>query len=253
MSMSPRQLLLLADNLKLSLLERQRAISLKLEPNKQDSQIQRSLETLREGLSALESMQPTRAEPTSDLSRVRTQYEDFYVQFYGEAPPSAKILPPGDDTPAVPTTRRKGSNKSVRFRDDPDDEDPEAQANRAALFSAERYTDEPDSATPDQSHLDNQQIHAYHKQVLQEQDTHLNTLGESIGRQRILGIQMGNELDEQVELLDDIERGVDRHTDTLTNAQRRLGRIARKSKDNWNWITIAILIIILVLLIIILK
>ena len=51
---NPSQLFLLADHIKLSLLERQRAVSLELEPNSQDGEISRSLESLREGLEAVE-------------------------------------------------------------------------------------------------------------------------------------------------------------------------------------------------------
>jgi hypothetical protein len=47
---NPNQLFLLADHIKLSLLERQRAISLNLEPNSQDGHISRSLESFRAGL-----------------------------------------------------------------------------------------------------------------------------------------------------------------------------------------------------------
>lgn len=47
---TPSQLLLLADHIKLSLLERQRAISLNLSPTSQDAQITRSLESLRSGI-----------------------------------------------------------------------------------------------------------------------------------------------------------------------------------------------------------
>jgi len=47
---NPNQLFLLADHIKLSLLERQRAICLDLEPNSQDSHISRSLESFRAGL-----------------------------------------------------------------------------------------------------------------------------------------------------------------------------------------------------------
>lgn len=54
---NPSQLLLLADHIKLSLLERQRAISLNLEPNSQDVHISRSLESMREGIEALEQEQ----------------------------------------------------------------------------------------------------------------------------------------------------------------------------------------------------
>jgi syntaxin 8 len=55
MATNPPQLFLLADHIKLSLLERQRAISLNLSPNSQDAQIARSLEQLRAGIESLES------------------------------------------------------------------------------------------------------------------------------------------------------------------------------------------------------
>ena len=257
---SPHQLFLLADHLKLSLLERQRAISLNLEPHKQDSHISRSLSNLQEGIEALETQQSDLGQAeddSSDLSRLRKQYQDLYAQFNG-APPSPETQRPND--PSLASTFQAAQsrpeqgrrNKSVRFRDNPSAEDPAEAANRAALFSdTERYRDEPDG--PDQSQLDNQQIHAYHNQVLRDQDEQLDTLGQSVRRQRVLGIEMGNELGEQNELLEDVERGVDRHTTTLDRARKRLGHVARKSRDNWTWVTIGILILILVLLIIVLK
>jgi syntaxin 8 len=64
---NPSQLFLLADHIKLSLLERQRAISLNLEPNSQDGHISRSLESLRESLEALEAEQ-VRLEENNDPS-----------------------------------------------------------------------------------------------------------------------------------------------------------------------------------------
>lgn len=84
--------------------------------------------------------------------------------------------------------------------------------------------------------------------MLRDQDAQLDVLGASIGRQRVLGIQMGSELDEQNEMLMDVEAGVDRHQGTLDRARDRLGKVARKAKDNWSWVTIAILVLILVLL-----
>lgn len=51
---NPSQLYLLADHIKLSLLERQRALSLNLEPNSQDANISRSLDSMREGIEAIE-------------------------------------------------------------------------------------------------------------------------------------------------------------------------------------------------------
>jgi syntaxin 8 len=136
----------------------------------------------------------------------------------------------------------------VRFQDAPLVQDEEDARN--ALFP---YRDDPTSGPPDQSHLDNQQIPAYHSQVLAEQDEALDRLGESIGRQRELSIQIGDELDEHVQMLDEVDGHVERHTTTLNKARKNLGVVARKAKDNMQLTIILALIIILVLLIAILK
>jgi syntaxin 8 len=203
---------------------------------------------------------------------LRTQYDDLASQFLGNPTDSTSetLTHPNDpslssdfarasDRPRVASSSsflKKSlrnnpsapSPKSVRFSDNPSvSEDP----NRAALFP---YRDDPDEAvTPDQSELSNQQIHAYHSQVLAAQDEALDRLGESIGRQRELSIQIGDELDEHVQMLDEVDRSVDRHQGRLDKARKNLGTVARKAKDNMQLTIIAILIIILVLLIIILK
>lgn len=264
------QLYLLADHIKLSLLERQRAISLNLEPNSQDGHISRSLDSMREGIEALEK-QESESSKTDDTQspQLRQQYDDLTSQFRGFPTKSvSSIAQPNDPSlssdfarakdprPRIPSSssflkRTNGGSpnpsKSVRFTDNPPDA--EEEANRAALFP---YRDEPE--TPDdQSQLDNQQIHAYHKGVLQQQDEQLDRLGESIGRQRDLSIQIGDELDDHIQMLEDIEGHVDRHQTRLDGARRQLGNVARRARDNKQLTIILILIIILVLLIIILK
>lgn len=54
---NPNALFLLADHVKLSLLERQRAQTLNLESDSQDGHISRSLDQFRDGLEALEKEQ----------------------------------------------------------------------------------------------------------------------------------------------------------------------------------------------------
>ncbi|TEY86665.1 hypothetical protein BOTCAL_0004g00190 [Botryotinia calthae] len=281
MSTNPNQYLLLADHIKLSLLERQRAISLNLEPTSQDAHISRSLESLREGLENLTN-ERIRLEEAGETSQsltlqetehtLQTQYDDLASQFLGHptASTSSTLSHPNDPSLSNDFTRaaerpRVGSSssflkkslrnsavapspKSVRFSDSPSIQEASDPA-RAALFP---YRDDP-SGPPDQSHLDNQQIHAYHSQVLAEQDEALDRLGESIGRQRELSIQIGDELDEHVQMLDEVDRHVDRHQSRLDKARKNLGTVARKAKDNMQMTIILILIIILVLLIIILK
>lgn len=270
------QLLLLADHIKLSLLERQRAISLNLDPNpSQDSNISRSLESFREGIESLSS----RSSDTEQLENLRSQYNDLSRQFHGESSTTAAetLTSPNDPTlkddfqrartrssldkagrPQAKSSSLRGKDaahaaKNVRFRDNPSQEslDADDEANRASLFP-QRYTDEPETPDPT-AEMTNQQIHTYHQQVLQEQDDQLDTLSESIGRQRHLAMQVGDELEGQVALLDEVDRGVDRHQGRLDGAKKRLKGVGERAKENWGMTTIIVLIVILVLLIVVLK
>jgi len=285
---NPNQLFLLADHIKLSLLERQRAVSLNLESSTQDGHIARSLDSLREGLEGIskerlrleeagDSTAPTDLEETE--KGLQSQYDDLSAQFHGfpSAETNSTVLHPNDpslaadfkhatDRPRVASNSSflkkslRNSNptvaspKSVRFSDTPHIQAPPdavEEATRNALFP---YRDDPAAAgPPDQGELDNQQIHQYHSRVIAEQDEQLDRLGESIGRQRELSIQIGDELDSHVQLLDEVDGQVDRHQSRLDRARKNLGTVARKAKDNKQMTTIIILIMILVLLIIILK
>ena len=267
----PSQLFLLADHIKLSLLERQRAISLNLDPTPtQSSHISRSLESFREGLEALETS-PQSNTDADQLQRLRSQFNDISRQFYGDNIPStaqATVTSPNDPTLAADFDRAqqagkastqssslkreaKKSSKSVRFHDN--EQDDPLDPNRSALFPT-KYTDDPDPQEPDVTGtMSNEQIHAYHSQVMAEQDEQLDRLGESIGRQRHISMQIGDELEGHVALLDDVDRGVDRHQGRLDGAKRRLKGVSSKARENWGMTTIIVLIVILVLLIVIFK
>jgi syntaxin 8 len=197
----------------------------------------------------------------SQYQRLKAQYDELSAQFTAsqsssafsgtEQTSSAAISTPNDpslaqDFAAATSKPTAHASKSVRFTDDPSGApDPAA----AGLFP---YRDEPDGP-PDQSDMTNQQIHAYHSDVLREQDEQLDALGASIGRQRDLSIQIGDELDDHAMMLDDVDNRVDRHQSQLDRARGRLGKVARKAKDNWSMTTIIVLIVILVLLIVITK
>lgn len=272
----PSQLFLLADHIKLSLLERQRAISLNLEPNSQDGEISRSLESLRTGIEASQAEQtrleelndPEAADWNDQLSHLRTQYRDLSAQFQGGRAEETALNSPND--PALASDFAKASktstsaspdlkqpvpqhppSKSVQFMSEAaaaqEDEDP----NRRHLFRP--YRDSPSPPGVDQSGMDNQQVHEYHSQVLRDQDDQLDRLGESIGRQHQLSIQIGDELDGHVALLDEVDADVDRHQGRLDGARRRLDRVRRSAGDNWSLMTIVGLILILIILIVILK
>ena len=260
---NPSQLLLLADHIKLSLLERQRAQSLNLgTTSTQDSNISRSLQSFGDSLEALEA----KATDDDTIIHLRSQYNDLFKQFHNESSTTAAATLSTPNNPvleedfiqaqtrtSLDQSRKATHAKNVRFRDNPSQEslDPQDEANRAALFQ-ERYHDEeqPPDPTTDMS---NQQIHEYHQQVMRDQDDHLDRLGESIGRQRYLGMQISDELEGQIALLDEVDRDVDRHQSRLDSAKRRLKTVSQKAKGNWSMITIVTLIVILVLLIVVLK
>jgi syntaxin 8 len=195
---------------------------------------------------------------TSQLPRLRTQLTELTSQFSASAPTSSPSLTQPNNpslTPDFTAAQKKSRNtsKSVRFSDNPTSASTTSNdPNRAQLVP---YRDDPSDADapPDQSKLDNQQIHQYHSQVIRDQDDQLDQLGASIGRQRELSMQIGDELDGQVLLLDDVEEGVDRHAAQFVRARGRLDRFSRKARENWSLTVIVVLIIILVLLIIITK
>ncbi|KAH6688388.1 v-SNARE, partial [Plectosphaerella plurivora] len=276
----PNQLFLLADHVKLSLLERQRAQALNLESDSQDGHISRSLDQFREGLEALKAEEArllaagdkTNAQTISDaLPSLDKQYSDLTSQFHGfpsasaadtlTHPNDAALSPDFTHAQTIPSGARKPTlrspsssslgPKTVRFSDSPL---PPADPNADELFGP--YRDDPSRGGGDTAGyrdqaatMDNQQVHEYHSQIMREQDDHLDRLGESIGRQRELSMQIGDELDSHVAMLDDVDAATDRQQSRLDRASRSLGRVSRAAGESKQMCAIIALIIILVLLI----
>lgn len=125
----------------------------------------------------------------------------------------------------------------------------------AALFN-QPYRDDPDAPAGYRdaaAGLDNVQVHAHHSQILAEQDAQLDALGASISRQRELSMRIGDELDDQVAMLEDQEALVDRHQSRLDRARGALGKVARTAGESKQMVAIVVLIVILILLIAVLK
>lgn len=211
------------------------------------------------------------------LPGLQKQLNDLTSQFHGFSSPSttSTLTHPNDPTLAadfahassttVPAKRagslRTGTpsggstHKTVRFQDANNTALTDEEA-AAALFN-QPYRDDPDApAGYRDAHaagLDNVQIHAHHSQILAEQDAQLDALGASISRQRELSMQIGDELDDQVAMLEDQEALVDRHQSRLDRARGALGKVARSAGESKQMVAIVVLIVILILLIAILK
>ncbi|KAI2626862.1 v-SNARE [Xylaria nigripes] len=277
---NPNQLYLLADHIKLSLLERQRAQSLEISGNSNDGHISRSLDQFKDGLETLDN-ELKRLQESGDedgalnisdaLPGLKKQYGDLTSQFHGFSSPSTTdtLTHPNDPSldpdfqhatqkPSAFNSSLRGKStrsvsKTVRFSDNPsNDANPDLEAQ---LFGS-RYRDNPDDTMGYRDEADvmnNVQIHEHHQRILDEQDEQLDRLGASIARQRELSMQIGDELDDQVAMLDDVDVAVERHQGRLDRAKRQVSRIARAAGESKQMISIIILIIILVLLIAILK
>ncbi|PFH51638.1 hypothetical protein AMATHDRAFT_142045 [Amanita thiersii Skay4041] len=109
------------------------------------------------------------------------------------------------------------------------------------------YTDDPDEDPDPDVMLQTQ------RQMMLEQDDHLDRLSQSIGRQHHISLQINDELDTHTGLLDDLDTDLDRTGSRLTSARRRLDRFAKGAKENGSTVTIALLILVLLILIIIFK
>ncbi|KAG8715413.1 hypothetical protein FRC09_016644 [Ceratobasidium sp. 395] len=113
------------------------------------------------------------------------------------------------------------------------------------------YKDEPAAYEEDgQTH---DEIMLQQRQMMDEQDTHLDRLSSSIRNQRDISIQINDELDVHTGLLESLDHELDSTHDRLGRARRRLDHVARGAKDNGSAVAIGVLILVLLILIVVFK
>ncbi|KAF8870659.1 snare protein TLG1/Syntaxin [Infundibulicybe gibba] len=84
--------------------------------------------------------------------------------------------------------------------------------------------------------------------MMREQDQTMEAIAGTLGTLAQQASLMGREIGEQVELLDDLEQGVDRTDTKLSDAMRRMRRFLRQSEERGSGWCIVILIIVLIAL-----
>ncbi|KAK1253944.1 hypothetical protein MKX07_002021 [Trichoderma sp. CBMAI-0711] len=262
---SASQLFLLADHIKLSLLEWQRAKALNPDDDSLSGDISRSFDQLRNGIASLDQ-ECARLQQAGDqmgaqaiadsLSDLHKQFDELIAQYHSLAGASANspdaAAAAGEETDDLSSSGHRAGRKpkTVRFSETP-------RSPTQDLFG--RYHDDPNASSDSLGYSDNaagmsnQQIYEYHNQIMQEQDEHLDRLGESIGRQRELSMQIGDELESHMAILDEVDHVTNRHQSRVDRAKRALGKVAKGASENKQMAIIFILIVILVLLIAILK
>eukprot|EP01119_Soliformovum_irregulare_P001220 TRINITY_DN10941_c0_g1_i1.p1 TRINITY_DN10941_c0_g1~~TRINITY_DN10941_c0_g1_i1.p1 ORF type:complete len:151 (-),score=25.96 TRINITY_DN10941_c0_g1_i1:92-484(-) len=86
------------------------------------------------------------------------------------------------------------------------------------------------------------------QRLMRDQDDQLDVLGASILRTKEIAIGIGNEADEHLALLDDIDGKVDKVNPRLKNTIRRVDRIEKKSSTKILWLIICFLFLALIVL-----
>lgn len=74
------------------------------------------------------------------------------------------------------------------------------------------------------------------REIMEDQDVHLDNLSRSITRQRDISLQINDELDVHTGLLEGLDHDLDRTDSRLTSARRKLDRVAKGVKGNGAWI-----------------
>ncbi|KAJ8378507.1 hypothetical protein AAFF_G00238900 [Aldrovandia affinis] len=90
------------------------------------------------------------------------------------------------------------------------------------------------------------EIKQQQKRIIEEQDAGLDALAVVIGRQKAMGQEIGNELDEQNEIIDDLSHLVDKTDGRIRNETRRVKIVETKSANCGMLVVIVLLLIAIV-------
>ncbi|KAK4685707.1 hypothetical protein P7C73_g4439, partial [Tremellales sp. Uapishka_1] len=161
--------------------------------------------------------------------------------------PITPVIPPSSPTFIVEPPTPAAPAAPMPFRDYPEDEtDDQPSAHRDILDQQQIMMEGRQYASPSGTCQLNESIPL-------DQDERLNLLSHSIGRQNHLSVQIGSELDLHHQLLEDTDEAIDRTSDRLRKARRRLDKVAEDAKQYGSTITIVVLIFVLLILIIVFK
>uniref|UniRef100_A0A8D3AY75 Syntaxin-8 n=1 Tax=Scophthalmus maximus TaxID=52904 RepID=A0A8D3AY75_SCOMX len=92
------------------------------------------------------------------------------------------------------------------------------------------------------------EIKQQQQRIVEAQDAGLDALAAVISRQKIMGQEIGNELEEQNEIIDDLAHLVDKTDDRIRNETRRVKLVETKSASCGMLVVIVLLLIAIVVI-----
>lgn len=132
---------------------------------------------------------------------------------------------------AINDTSTTASSSSRSMTKSPSPQPPQSSALSAHDAGSDGpyapYTDDPEAGyqTPD-AMLQTQ------RDMMDEQDVHLDHLSQSINRQRDLSLQINGELDIHTGLLEEMDEELDQTGSRLSRARQKLDKVAKGAKNN---------------------
>lgn len=159
-------------------------------------------------------------------------------------------------TVGVASVKRVRFDDTVAYQDVPDNSDGNNKtASGSTTTTFKPYSDKEDTTTSGQPSLldtvSNQQLFIDQQQQLMDQDTHIESLADSVHRVHGLSLDINREITEQNdEMLTDLESLIERGGRNLGRAKRRLDAFRKASRENGPCTIIVFLLIILILLLI---
>jgi t-SNARE syntaxin family protein len=90
------------------------------------------------------------------------------------------------------------------------------------------------------------------QQIMHQQDEQLDGVFRTVGNLRMQADDMGRELEEQGEMLNDVDTVADRVGGKLQTGLKKVGWVIKKNEDSWSSCCIAVLIFVLILLLVLL-
>jgi len=97
--------------------------------------------------------------------------------------------------------------------------------------------------------LTNDEVRQEQRRVIRDQDEGLDALSEILARQKTIGLTIGNEVETQNEILDDIHDNVETVRGRVVRETRNVERVDRKDRTWWLWLIMVLLLLAIVVII----
>lgn len=109
---------------------------------------------------------------------------------------------------------------------------------------------EEDAPEPSAASTENPFNSPLQEQMLREQDTHLDSIHHTMTNLHLQAQTMGNELEDQGELLHEMDTNMDSLSSKLSRGRRQLEWVYEKNKERYNDCCIGLLIVVLIVLLV---